>query len=586
LSSGELVFGSWSPELLPILVVREAYGTRARDTDWLDGYYPYHEMNAYMGLIAIVLAVVGGGGAAAHDRWVSFWVLVIGAGSVLMLGKFTFLFDHAHELPILGSSREPVRFHLWVSLGVAALAAVGVERLARPGVVSLRGGLMLAGALVALSIPIMIYIYAPVWTQPKRWTTPYHLARYGWLGREIVMATIRTTILVLAAWWIARGAARQSDPVRRARRAAILPVLVLTDLLSAHWFDAPSVDPSYWTVPPESARRLKANPDVVRIFGIGDKHSGEPGYASEPVDFRSVRDPLDWSLPLAWHLAGARGNTPMISRRLADFTDRELARKLGKLRYDLEGDTHIVTGKNFAGEFGKLPRVRAGTAYIHRNAGALPRARLMGSPVYVADPPEAIAALERLGSALREQLVVEDPDRPLAVGSKVVGAARIVEDLPERVVVETECTTPSYLVLADTFDPGWSATVDGQPAAIRPAYLTFRAVFVSAGRHTVVFTYRPVGFELGLALTGCGMLLGLVLWLWPGGVAALAPAHARLGWPINWRSWYVAALAAIVLISAISVGPGGRPRLHRRWNGSFHQHTWGAGLLAMKQNRR
>ena len=81
LSRRELTYGSWSPELLPTLVVREAYGTRARDTDWMHGYYPYHEMNTYMGLIAIVLAVVGAGGRAARDRWSSFWVLLIGIGS-------------------------------------------------------------------------------------------------------------------------------------------------------------------------------------------------------------------------------------------------------------------------------------------------------------------------------------------------------------------------------------------------------------------------------------------------------------------------------------------------------------------------
>ena len=84
---------------------------------------------------------------------------LIGVGSLLMLGKYTCLFDYAHRLPILGSSREPVRFHVWVSLGVAALAATGVERLGRPGIVSLRGGLVLAAVLVALSIPIMIYLY-------------------------------------------------------------------------------------------------------------------------------------------------------------------------------------------------------------------------------------------------------------------------------------------------------------------------------------------------------------------------------------------------------------------------------------------
>jgi hypothetical protein len=166
LTQPELILGSWSPELLPTLVVREAYGTRARDTDWMDGFYPYHEMNTYVGLIAIVLAVIGAGGAAARDRWVSFWVILIGIGCLLMLGKFTFLFDHAHRLPVIGSSREPVRFHLWVSLGVSALAACGVQRLGRPGTVSLRNGLILAGTLIALSIPIMIYLYAPVWTRP------------------------------------------------------------------------------------------------------------------------------------------------------------------------------------------------------------------------------------------------------------------------------------------------------------------------------------------------------------------------------------------------------------------------------------
>ena len=91
----ELTYGSWSPELLPTLVVREAYGTRARDTDWMDGFYPYHEMNTYMGLIAMVLAVVGAGGgrrATAGRASGSCWSA---SACVLMLGRFTFLFDYA-----------------------------------------------------------------------------------------------------------------------------------------------------------------------------------------------------------------------------------------------------------------------------------------------------------------------------------------------------------------------------------------------------------------------------------------------------------------------------------------------------------
>jgi hypothetical protein len=581
LSWGDLTYGSWGPELLPTMVVREAYGTRARDTDWLDGFYPYHEMNTYMGLVAIVLAVVGARGGAARDRWSNFWVLVIGIGCLLMLGKFTFLFDNAHRLPVIGSSREPVRFHVWVSLGVAALAATGVERLARPGYVSLRYGLVVAGLLVALSIPIMIYIYSPVWAQPKTWTQPYHLDRYRWLGRELLGAVLRTGLLAFSAWWIARGAALIDNPSQRARRAAILPLIVLADLLSAHWVDVPTVDPTYWTVPPETARRLKSNPSTVRVFAIGDKASGEPGYASEPVDFMAVRDPLDWSLPSVWHLNASRGNTPMISRRLVDFSKQ----KIGRLRFDLEGDTHILTGRRNKSEFADMPSLRVGAAFIHRNSAALPRARLVGKPVYAADQLQAMAAIERVGANLRDQVIVEDPDRRLAVGQEVSGKARIVDEIPERIVIETDATTPSYLVVADTFDPGWSATIDGQPAAIWPAYVAFRAVFLAQGRHTVVFQYRPAGFIFGLGLTGCGIVLGFLLWFWPAGSVRLAPEHAVSTWPPGWRKWWFIALGAIVLISTIGIGPNWLPGLSGRWKKSVHQHTWGAGQEAMKANR-
>ena len=115
-----------------------------------------------------------------------------------MLGKFTCLFDYAHRLPVLGSSREPVRFHVWVSLGVAALAATGVERLGRPGVVSLRSGLILAGVLVALSIPIMIYIYIAGLDRARALDRAVPPRPIPLAGRELSTATLRTGLLALA----------------------------------------------------------------------------------------------------------------------------------------------------------------------------------------------------------------------------------------------------------------------------------------------------------------------------------------------------------------------------------------------------
>jgi hypothetical protein len=230
----------------------------------------------------------------------------------------------------------------------------------------------------------------------------------------------------------------------------------------------------------------------------------------------------------------------------------------------------------------------AGGAFVHRNLDVLPRARLAGRPVYAEDRLSAIAALKRLTSEskLREHLVVEDPSHPLPVDATVSGTARIVEDLPERVVIETNAAMPAYLVLSDTFDPGWSATVDGQPAPIRPAYLAFRAVYLPQGPHTIVFTYRPAGFVLGLGLSGFGILLALFFWFWPLRPVELAPDHAKLSWPSRWRTWWFVSLGVIVLFSVVGIGPGGRPVLQRRWTDSVHRFTWGSRLEAMLANRR
>jgi hypothetical protein len=574
LSWEKLTYGSWAPELLPTLVVREAYGTRARDTDWMDGFYPYHEMNAYLGLIAMALAIVGG--AAARDRWVGFWIIVAGVGGILMLGKFTWLYDRAHLIPILGRSRIPVRFHLWVSLAVAALASVGVDRLARPGPVRLRPALTVMTWLVLATLPILYYVYEPVWTEPNTWNKPYHIARYRWLGHELGFAVVRTSGLALLGAAVAATAARQVHPVRRARCAAILPVLVIADLLGAHIEDVPTITPRYWTDPPLTAEVLKSEPARIRIFGESARSAGEPGFASEPVDFLSVRDALDWSLAPVWGLDSSAGETPIIPRRLLEYYDHT---RPGWGRFDIEGVTHLLT--SLPQIPGRGPGERVGTVFLYRNRTALPRARLMGRPVYVADERRAIEALDRLGPAQKDRLVIEDPDHPLPPLAEVSGTATITRALPERVEVGVVAETDAYLVLADTFDPGWSATVDGRAAPIRPAWVAFRAVYVPKGRHVVVFRYSPAGFDRGLAISGAGLLLALGLLIRPGRGFALAPEHEPLNWPRRWPVALLVVLALIVLGSSVTVKEG-HLAIHPRWSGSFHRFTWGAGIAAMR----
>ena len=582
LSWDDLTYGSWHPELLPTLVVREAYGTRARDTDWMDGYYPYHEMNTYMGLIAIVLAVVGAGGAAGARPLVE------------LLG----LADRDRRRADAGQVHVPVRL---------CASDPDSGQLARAGAVSPLGvaGSGRAGGRRRRAARAARRRLAPRRADPgrraRRALDPDHdLHLCPGLDRaEALDPAVSPRPIPLAGpravdrhdpdrrswrcWPGGSRGGRRGQPTRLAARgwAAILPLLVMADLLGAHWVDVPTVDPRYWTEPPESARRLKAEPELDPRLRHGRQSTrASRGMPRNAIDFLAVRDPLDWSLPLVWHLTASKGNTPMISRRSVDFTDHASS---ASSRFDLEGDSHIVTGRTLHAE--DLPAAEAsavGAAFIHRNsrraaAGSAGRASRSTPTISC----QAIAALDRLARSrqLRDHLVVEDPDASARRPTPTVsGTARIVEDLPERVVVETDAATPAYLVLSDTFDPGWSATVDGQPAPIRPAYVAFRAVYLPQGKHTVVFTYRPAGFELGLRAQRLRDLAG---------ARALVLATASVATRARTRGLEL----AVALADLVVRGPGGdradlggrdRPRrtvaLQSRWKNSVHPFTWGSGI--------
>jgi uncharacterized membrane protein YfhO len=68
------------------------------------------------------------------------------------------------------------------------------------------------------------------------------------------------------------------------------------------------------------------------------------------------------------------------------------------------------------------------------------------------------------------------------------------------VEIQAQSAAAGYLVLLDTFYPGWVATIDGQETSIYRANYLARAIFLPAGEHRVRFEYRPSSFKWGLWL--------------------------------------------------------------------------------------
>ena len=76
--------------------------------------------------------------------------------------------------------------------------------------------------------------------------------------------------------------------------------------------------------------------------------------------------------------------------------------------------------------------------------------------------------------------------------------------------IETDGPQTALLVVAESWFPGWKATIDGHRAPVFQADGTFVGVALTAGQHVVTLEYeRPASALLGRFITG-GMLMGLV----------------------------------------------------------------------------
>lgn len=163
---------------------------------------------------------------------------------------------------------------------------------------------------------------------------------------------------------------------------------------------------------------------------------------------------------------------------------------------------------------GHFSRVHDGDVKIYENLDCLPRAYVVHEARFVPDDEAALAALQdpTFDPAEEVVLVGESPSMPSLFYQP--STVDILTYQPEQVVISATLSGPGYLVLSDTYYPGWHATADGEETPIERANTMLRAVAVPAGTHRVEFAYRPTHLDLGLLVSGGTLgvtILGLVI---------------------------------------------------------------------------
>jgi hypothetical protein len=166
-----------------------------------------------------------------------------------------------------------------------------------------------------------------------------------------------------------------------------------------------------------------------------------------------------------------------------------------------------VSGREVLGAAPRWSLVRPG---VWENAHVLPRAFIVNDYEIHGDRNILFQALPGLEPAL--SIALEEAPRFTASGRPAdAPGVEVIRYTPGNLEIVARLDRPGFLVLTDTFYPGWRVETGGQRVRLLRADYVFRAVALGAGEHRVLFRYRPWWrvWVWALCVGGLGLALGL-----------------------------------------------------------------------------
>ncbi len=470
---------------------------------------------------------IGAGGAllaffgavqVARERWVGFFLFLVVFGFILALGAATPFYGMLHAvMPGSGAFQAAGPWLLLVSFGLAALAALGADRLRddiRPeerrrlaqalllgtvailiALLALMARMYLAGAEQALPEPRVVLF----WTIAGALVYAAILLTLSHGTANVLAYSLVGVIVVVELFYASRPLA-----FNRVMPPEIYAPTVATRQLAQHWSGA-----RYVSI---AAERFPLEDEEARTRDLLETLPA--AWAERALAYAKYSEELRPNLNLAVGLASADGYDAGVvpSRHYADLRaalgdaaqppDAALWGVLN-VRYLIADLEQTAPGPGWE----LIGQARPEGPLLFENTAVLPRAFIVYETV-VDDDPQRLRTLDAARQAL-----VPRPIPELVGATGAPAPAAITSASALRVVVQAATPRPGLLVLSDAFYPGWTATIDGNPAEVHRVNTALRGVLLPSGEHTVVFQYASRWFQVGAATSVISWLLALLVFL-------------------------------------------------------------------------
>ncbi len=530
---------SLSPREWPTLAV-SAYAGFGQAT--YQGFMPFNDYPNFLGFVPLLLAVAG---LTFRERWLVRCLLALAFLALLLAcGRFfPLLYEPCYKwLPYFNKLRIPSMVLILTGFAVAALAAAGTSRLALLDRVRARWVVV---ALLGLGV-VMVLGGLGVGHQ---WHDAHLQGMAAAAQRPLPSPTIlgvawglQSADLVRSGLVLATAAAAALFALGRAgfRSRGLVWVLLILAVIDLSAVDKRITHPE--TALKQVARTSAGTTvliDSPRLVQPGDRHADAIRPDPDMVQLATLLEhERAWPLgrdagESAGMIAGVRSLGGYHAAKLAAYeTIRGLLydrkQPAGRIANWLGGAIVVFDGRLpdsvFAGfselgvDLDRAPII-AGSRVFYRNRSALPRARLVANwTLSPGDLPSFLEGVRTGREPIADQVRLDAAPVPAPVpAADPLPAVTFVVDGLNEIVLRASPPTPAILVLADMWMPGWTVSIDGEPAPLLVADHTLRAVALPAGEHEVRFAYGDPALKQGLTVTAAGGLLILLALIFGAG---------------------------------------------------------------------
>ena len=167
----------------------------------------------------------------------------------------------------------------------------------------------------------------------------------------------------------------------------------------------------------------------------------------------------------------------------------------------IQGDPHFTGERQRA--VGVELRYRGTDGSVFSVDGAQPRAWFVTNAVVATSARDALLRFTAPTFAYRKSVVLETPTDPASAQPSAPAKAtvHVTPVGPNGYALSVAADRPGWLVVANSYDRGWRATVNGRGRPLVRANFAFMAIALPAGQSEVELRYRPPAFTVGLWLT-------------------------------------------------------------------------------------